>query len=84
MHINENTNSEEKNESQDIEVSNFKKENESIKASDSDLNYEEYKFGWNKYAEITNGRFAMIGLFAIILIEFLSKTSFLKWSGIIN
>ena len=42
----------------------------------------EYKFGWSSYSEITNGRFAMIGFLAIILIELLSKQSFLKWAGI--
>ena len=44
---------------------------------------DEYKFGWSSYSEITNGRFAMIGFLAIILIEFLSKQSFLKWAGIL-
>ena len=29
---------------------------------------DEYKFGWSSYSEITNGRFAMIGFLAIILI----------------
>ena len=43
----------------------------------------EYKFGWSSYSEITNGRFAMIGFLAIILIELFSKQSFLKWSGIL-
>ena len=43
---------------------------------------DEYKFGWSSYSEITNGRFAMIGFFAIILIELFSKQSFLKWAGI--
>ena len=43
---------------------------------------DEYKFGWSSYSEITNGRFAMIGFLAIILIELLSKQSFLKWAGI--
>ena len=43
----------------------------------------EYKFGWSSYSEITNGRFAMIGFLAVILIELLSKESFLKWSGIL-
>ena len=42
-----------------------------------------YKFGWSSYSEITNGRFAMIGFLAIILIEFFSKQSFLKWAGIL-
>ena len=44
---------------------------------------DEYQFGWSSYSEITNGRFAMIGFLAIILIEFFSKQSFLKWAGIL-
>ena len=43
---------------------------------------ENYKFGWGKYSEMTNGRFAMLGFLAIILIELVSKQSFLKWAGI--
>ena len=41
-------------------------------------------FGWSGYAERINGRFAMIGLMAVLLIEALSKISFLEWAGIIN
>ena len=44
---------------------------------------DEYQFGWSSYSEITNGRFAMIGFLAIILIELFSKQSFLKWAGIL-
>ena len=44
---------------------------------------DEYKFGWSIYSEKTNGRFAMIGFLAIILIELFSKQSFLKWAGIL-
>ena len=44
---------------------------------------DEYKFGWSSYSEITNGRFAMIGFLAIILIELFSKQSFLNWAGIL-
>jgi len=44
---------------------------------------DEYKFGWSSYSEITNGRFAMIGFLTIMLIELLSKQSFLKWAGIL-
>jgi len=44
---------------------------------------DQYKFGWSSYSEITNGRFAMIGFLAIILIELLSQQSFLKWAGIL-
>jgi len=44
---------------------------------------DKYKFGWSSYSEITNGRFAMIGFLAIILIELFRQQSFLKWAGIL-
>jgi len=44
---------------------------------------DEYKFGWSSYSEITNGRFAMIGFLAIILIELFSQQPFLQWAGIL-
>ena len=43
---------------------------------------DKYKFGWSSYSEITNGRFAMIGFIAIILIELFSQQSFFQWAGI--
>ena len=50
----------------------------------AESNYDDhYKFGWSSYAEITNGRFAMIGFISIILIELISQQSFLKWAGIL-
>ena len=75
------------------ELKNISVDNELQK--DSDLKSEEkiddvieedtemYNFGWSSYSEITNGRFAMIGFLAIILIELFSKQSFLKWAGIL-
>ncbi len=42
------------------------------------------EFGWSSYAERINGRFAMVGLMAVLLIEALSKVSFLEWAEIIN
>ena len=48
-----------------------------------DKDTEIYSFGWSSYSEITNGRFAMIGFLAIILIELFSQQSFLKWAGIL-
>ena len=44
---------------------------------------DKYKFGWSNYSEIINGRFAMIGFLAIIVIELFSQQSFLKWAGIL-
>jgi len=60
----------------DEQIGEDKLDEESIEIKD------EYKFGWSSYSEITNGRFAMIGFLAIILIELFSKQSFLKWAGI--
>ena len=55
-----------------------------IKIDEQTIEIEDkYKFGWSSYSEITNGRFAMLGFLAIILIELLSKKSFLIWSGIL-
>ena len=59
------------------QIEKNKLDEESIEIKD------EYKFGWSSYSEITNGRFAMIGFLAIILIELFSKQSFLKWAGIL-
>ena len=42
------------------------------------------EFGWSGYAERINGRFAMIGLVAVLLVEAISKISFLEWASIIN
>ena len=42
------------------------------------------EFGWSGYAERINGRFAMIGLMAVLLVEAISRISFLEWAGIIN
>ena len=42
------------------------------------------EFGWSGYAERINGRFAMIGLIAVLLVEAISNISFLEWAGIIN
>ena len=79
---------EDRDELQNVSVDNDLRE-------DSDLTSEEkidevieedtemYNFGWSSYSEKINGRFAMIGFLAIILIELFSKQSFLKWAGIL-
>tara|TARA_B100000085_G_scaffold162949_1_gene148213 strand:- start:486 stop:761 length:276 start_codon:yes stop_codon:yes gene_type:complete len=60
------------------------KQTEDNKLDEKSIDMEnEYKFGWSSYSEITNGRFAMIGFLAIILIELFSRQSFLKWAGIL-
>ena len=65
----------------DLEEINSKE----IKIDEQSIEIEDrYKFGWSNYSEITNGRFAMLGFLAIILIELISHKSFLNWAGIFN
>ena len=66
----------------DINYINENNENKKLNEKSKDVE-EEYKFGWSSYSEITNGRFAMIGFIAIIIIELFSQQSFLKWAGIL-
>ena len=80
-----NSNQEQNNEeSMDIE----KIISEEMKINDQSINdqsikiKDKYKFGWSNYSEITNGRFAMLGFLAILLIELISQKSFLTWAGI--
>ena len=80
MNINEDTNSEEQKES-DTDLANDEK---NILQKESSTQDDDYKLGWNNYAELTNGRFAMIGFIAILLIELISNESFLKWANLLN
>ena len=82
MNPSENTNSMNKdNEIDQILTDNLNSADEnSQKITEED----KYVFGWGQYSEITNGRFAMIGFTAILLIEMISKKSFLAWAGIIH
>tara|TARA_B100000212_G_scaffold233337_1_gene177401 strand:- start:245 stop:499 length:255 start_codon:yes stop_codon:yes gene_type:complete len=68
----------------DIDQSKDDNFNLSNKENEKTLEDDKYVFGWGQYSEITNGRFAMIGFTAIILIEIISRKSFLDWAGIIH
>ena len=73
-------------------LSNFDQDNEGDDAtneSSEELNKDsdqsiDYNFGWNRYSELMNGRFAMIGFLSILIIELLSKKSFFSWTGILK
>ena len=68
------------------DINQIKDDNLNLSDEDNQTSLENdrYVFGWGQYSEITNGRFAMIGFAAIILIEIISKKSFLDWAGIIH
>jgi hypothetical protein len=38
-------------------------------------------FGWNVYAEKINGRFAMVGFVALLVLELFTRQDFFTWLG---
>tara|TARA_Y100000739_G_scaffold181806_1_gene159987 strand:+ start:290 stop:523 length:234 start_codon:yes stop_codon:yes gene_type:complete len=75
-----NSNKDQNNE-KNIDIEEINSEDIKVDKQSNDIE-DNYKFGWSGYSEITNGRFAMLGFLAIILIELLSQKSFLNWAGI--
>ncbi|WP_008318894.1 chlorophyll a/b-binding protein [Leptolyngbya sp. PCC 6406] len=39
-------------------------------------------FGWTAYAERINGRFAMVGFIALLVLEFFTRQDFFTWLGL--
>ena len=78
--MNSNTETNQDNQSIEQEPTDSEITNLSPSATTNDIP----EFGWSGYAERINGRFAMIGLMAVLLVEAISKISFLEWAGIIN
>jgi len=78
--MNTNTETNQDNQSIEQEQTDSEIKNLSPSATTNDIP----EFGWSGYAERINGRFAMIGLMAVLLVEAISKISFLEWAGIIN
>ena len=78
--MNSNTESNQEHQSTESDQTDSEIKNLSPSATTNDIP----EFGWSGYAERINGRFAMIGLIAILLVEALSKISFLEWAGIIS
>ncbi len=39
-------------------------------------------FGWNAYAELVNGRFAMVGFVLLLLLEFVTGQDLFTWLGL--
>ena len=78
MNLNKNQDNQEKIDIEEVNSEEQKSNQESIEIE------EKYRFGWSDYSEKTNGRFAMLGFLAIILIELFSQQSFLAWAGLLS
>jgi len=39
-------------------------------------------FGWTRYAERINGRFAMVGFVALLVLELVTGQTFFSWLGL--
>jgi len=46
------------------------------------FNQPEPAFGWTPYAEQINGRFAMVGFIALLILEFFTRQDLFTWLGI--
>jgi len=42
----------------------------------------EPSFGWNAYAELVNGRFAMMGFVILLLLELVTGQDLFTWLGL--
>jgi hypothetical protein len=42
----------------------------------------EPSFGWNAYAELVNGRFAMVGFVLLLLLELVTGQDLWTWLGL--
>ena len=56
-------------------------ENQSSAVTDQP-NSPEPGFGWTQYAEQINGRFAMIGFVALLVMELMTRQDFFTWIGL--
>ncbi|MGB5913991.1 MAG: chlorophyll a/b-binding protein [Phormidesmis sp.] len=61
-----------------IDASSTEKQ-QSVEPSSTQL---EPGFGWTRYAEQINGRFAMIGFVALLAVELLTHQDFFTWIGL--
>ena len=66
----------------DIKASSNEEVNQTDLTSTSATTTDIPSFGWSEYAERVNGRFAMIGFSAILIIEIFSNSGFLHWAGL--
>ncbi|NEO42836.1 MAG: chlorophyll A-B binding protein [Moorea sp. SIO4A1] len=52
-------------------------------SSEESFKQPEPAFGWTSYAEQINGRFAMVALVCIVLLELLTGQGLLTWLGLL-
>lgn len=51
-------------------------------AAEPDTTETSPSFGWNSYAERINGRFAMVGFVALLVLELFTHQDFFTWLGL--
>lgn len=57
-------------------------ENPQKSVPDEPIYQPEPAMGWTPYAEILNGRFAMIGFVALLVLEFFTRQDLITWLGL--
>lgn len=58
------------------------KPSDSVNSTEETAIEPEPALGWNAYAERINGRFAMIGFVALLVLEFFTHQDFFTWVGL--
>ena len=56
--------------------------NEAPDAAKPEIVQPEPAFGWTSYAEQINGRFAMLGIVLLLLLELFTHQDFFSWLGL--
>ncbi|HIK15687.1 MAG TPA: hypothetical protein IGS53_10445 [Leptolyngbyaceae cyanobacterium M33_DOE_097] len=57
-------------------------ESEEKKPPVESFNRPEPSFGWTPYAEQINGRFAMVGFIALLILELFTRQDLFTWLGL--
>lgn len=64
------------------EAASEKNENQPETASKPEILQPEPAFGWTSYAEQINGRFAMLGIVLLLVMELFTHQDFFSWLGL--
>jgi Chlorophyll A-B binding protein len=59
-----------------------KKDTKKVDAKPAETNPDAPGFGWSRYAEQINGRFAMIGFISLLLLEVFTQQDIFTWLGL--
>ncbi|MEO1619743.1 MAG: chlorophyll a/b-binding protein [Cyanobacteria bacterium J06632_3] len=63
-------------------MSNHSSDKQTLSDSQTGTDTSPPEFGWNTYSEKLNGRFAMVGFVALLVMELFTQQDFFTWMGL--